>query len=333
MDPKMSLAIFRLAHSCAALLVLALPTPPCLAYDGPIVDVHMHWFGTQNVSAVRDQAAKNNVPKIVVFPRMFGPDRITEEAATQLARSQSDLFWVFIGLQKNELTGTGGRRGNAWDWHRPPAEWKSFLAWARGELMSGRRHGLGELTARHYDYKGNDGGERDLPLDSALFADLLRLSAETKRPLVLHAEAEQHVMAALEKQLAENPAALVIWAHACGRTLPDQARRVLARFPNLYCDLANMTDQGRYGSLWPRAGPWTSQFEKSGKIVPEWRDVVVEFPRRFMIGMDINEQRAWNDGQWNVRLRRFRALLDQLPGDVASAVAADNALRLFGSRP
>jgi hypothetical protein len=326
------LAIFRLPQPCAALLTLALLTSPGLAYDGPVVDTHMHWFSTQSAGAVRDQAAKNNVARIVVLPRMFGPDRMTEDAVTQLARSQGDLFWVFIGLQKNELTGTGGRRGIAWDWQRPPAEWKSFLAWARGELLAGRRHGLGELTARHYDYKGNEGGERDLPLDSALFTDLLRLSAETKRPLVLHAEGEPHVVAALEKQLAQHPAALVIWAHACGRTLPDQARRMLARFPNLHCDLANMTDQGRYGSLWPRAGPWTSQFEKSGKIVPEWREVVVEFPRRFMIGMDINEQRAWDDGQWTARLRRFRTLLDQLPNDVASAVAAGNALQLFGPR-
>jgi len=313
--------------------LIFLATGPCFAYDGPVVDAHMHWFGRLSVADVRAQAAKNSVSRIVVVPRHFGSDGITEDEADHLAKVHGDLFWVMIGLQRNELTGVAWRRTQPWDWHRPPPEWKSFLAWARRELTSGRRRGLGELTARHYDYKGKEAGERDLPLDSVLFGDLLRLSAETKRPLMLHAEAERHVVASLEKKLIEIPDAIVIWAHACGRTSPEQARRLLKRFANLHCDLANMTDQGRYGSFWPRAGPWTYQFEKDGQIVPEWKAVLIEFPNRFIIGMDINELRAWENSQWNNRLRRFRSLLDQLPKDVAAAVAANNALRLFDVRP
>jgi len=323
---------FALKHALFACLFWLAPSPT-LAYDGPIVDAHKHWAEGMNVDDVRLRASKNNVTKFVIFPRHFGRDGITEEAADRLARDHGDIFWVLIGLQKDELKGIAARGASLWDWHHPPSEWKSFLAWAREELLSGRRHGLGELTARHYAYTLGAGAERDLPLDSVVFSDLLRLSAETKRPLVLHAEAEAHVMAALEKQLTENPDAIVVWAHACGRTSPSETRRLLKRFPNLYCDLANMTDTGNYGSLWPRAGSWTYQFEKDGQVIPEWKAVVIEYPDRFMLGMDNNEQKGWVNGQWNRRLNRFRSLLDQLPGKVASALAIDNAVRIYGPRP
>ncbi|MBT9611959.1 MAG: amidohydrolase family protein [Burkholderiales bacterium] len=320
---------FALKHALFACLFWLAPSPT-LAYDGPIVDAHKHWAEGMNVDDVRLRAKNNNVTRFVIFPRHFGRDGITEEVADRLAREHGDIFWVLIGLQKSELIGIAVRGSSLWDWHHPPSEWKSFLAWARDELLSGRRHGLGELTAKHYAYTQGLGAERDLPLDSVIFNDLLRLSAETKRPFVLHAEAEKHVMAALEKQLTEVPGAILIWAHACGRTAPGEARRLLRRFPNLHCDLANMTDTGQYGSLWPRAGSWTYQFEKAGQIIPEWKAVVLEFPGRFVLGMDNNEQKGWVNGGWNRRLNRFRSLLDQLPASVASALAHENAVRLFG---
>jgi len=281
------------------------------AEDIPIIDGHLHLFRDVDADHVREKFKEFNVVKAVWFPRGFGSrgsKGIQKGKDLDFAKSNPDLGYVLAGLQKKFLHKEKFGTSN---WTDPHKKWKPWLRDAQSKVLNGDFAGYGELIIRHYSY--NQGkGERDYPIDSVVFTDLLRASNESKKPFVIHAEGEDHIVKDLLEQLPKYPNAKVIWAHACGRSNPTLVHQWLLKNPNLYCDLANMTDTGHYGSLWPRHGEWTYRFEKNGEILPDWLTVVEALPSRFYIGSDVNEGVGWDKLVWQERIIRFRKLLAQL---------------------
>jgi hypothetical protein len=297
------------------------------AYDGPVIDAHLHLFATTDPQPIRERFAAANVRRAVMLPREFsagGDAGVSDEQATRFAAANADLAWVLIGLQRIRLF----HLKPVEYWQKPDSAWRAWLKWAEGELASGRRKGMGELIVRHYDYHGKGNGEVDFPIRSRVFEDLLGVSNKTGRPLTIHAEGEAHVVKNLIGLLPQYPRAKLVWAHGCGRSNPGLVPGWLAAHPNLYCDLANMTDTGHYGSLWPRAGEWTFQVERNGVIEPEWLNVIHSFPRRLMIGSDVNETKGWPQA-WDRRMARFRRLLDQVEPDAREWLAYRTAEALY----
>lgn len=299
-------------------------------YDGPMIDGHGHLGGDYDPDYMFERNMQDNIPKIVIFPRIFNSGSssgTTEEEATKVAALYKNHIWMMVGLQRKDVF--------EMNWQDPQSWWQDWLKWARTEIESGRRRGIGELTAVHHAYHESEFAERDFPVDSKLVSDLLTLSAQTQRPLVLHAEGEAHVVPAVETQLKRHPKAILVWAHACGRSNPALVGKLLKTYPNLYCDLGNMTDTGRYGSLWPRKESWMSQWEKNGQILPAWVMLMEQFPDRFYLGMDTNSWRGW-EGSGILsragRISRFRAVLSQLTDATIKSITVEVPTRLFGDR-
>jgi len=299
-------------------------------YEGPIIDGHGHLGGNYDPAEMLARDKRDDVPHMVVFPRLFNADTskgTTEEVASEIAALYKDHMWMTVALQRRDVY--------EMDWQSPQSWWQDWLKWAKDEISSGRRRGMGELTAVHHAYTESEFAERDFPVDSVLVNDLLTLSAQTQRPLVLHAEGEAHVVPQIETQLKRHPKALLVWAHACGRSQPELVGKLLKTYPNLYCDLGNMTDTGNYGSLWPRKEDWMSQWEQDGTILPEWIKVMEQFPDRFYLGMDTNQWRGWvNQGIRSRagRLDRFRAVLPQLSDSTIKSITIEVPTKLFGDR-
>jgi predicted urease superfamily metal-dependent hydrolase len=298
-------------------------------YEGPIIDAHVHLSAASDPEQIRSLFQSNGVTHAVFFPRQFraGDDRgVSPDQEKQLSKRYQFIGTVLIGLQRDALK----RRGN--DrlpyWLNPDDQWSAFIQLANAQLQSGERHGMGELIIRHYDYHGKGHGENDFPIESKVVSDLMRLSHDWETPLVFHAESEPHVVDALMRRLPQFPKGRFVWAHACGRSSAQRVRQWLNANPNLYCDLANMTDTGHYGSLWPKASDWTAQVERNGTWVHEWQLLIEDYPDRFMIGSDVNEVKGWR-GAWGKRMDRFRILLGQLKPSTAAALAHLNAKRLF----
>lgn len=298
------------------------------AYDGPIIDGHLHISAGSDQELIRQKFKANNVLKAVIFPREFkaGDDYgISETGAIDFSQQAPDLGWLLIGLQLDALHFKKPIRY----WQSPPSEWQEFLLKAEEQLSSGKRKGMGELIIRHYDYHGKGHGEVDFPIKSQVFVDLITLSNKTGRPLVIHAEGEEHIVRDLFEVLPKFPKAKIVWAHACGRSNPQLINQWLISHPNLFCDLGNMTDTGNYGSLWPRAGDWTFRVEKDGIIEPAWLIVLNKHPDRFYIGTDVNEVKGWNKS-WNKRINRFRKILDQVDPSAREQIAYKTAEKLYG---
>lgn len=299
-------------------------------YEGPIIDGHAHIAGDFKYDFVRRQNETLNISKMVVLPRLFQAENshgTTEEEASRFAEEFKNTAWVTVALQRRDLYDM--------DWNDPTEWFQEWLDWARKEIMSGRRRGLGELTAKHYAYTKSAFAERDYPIDSKMVDALMKLSNDTQRPFVLHAEGESHVVKAIRAQLKRHPKAILVWAHACGRSSPTLVKEMLGAYANLFCDLSNMTDTGNYGSGWPRSGAWTYQWEVDGKIVPAWVEVMEQYPDRFYLGMDSNQFMGWvNKGRQSrfSRINRFRELLPQLSKEAIEQVTVKVATKLYGDR-
>src|SRR5687767_2870632 len=145
-------------------------------------------------------------------------------------------------------------------------------------------------------------GDAATPVMRAIVAMAVR------EDLWLHAHADEHAVVELARS---DPRAKVLWAHSGLSSTPEAVRAVLDANPNVVAELALRGDV-----MW-------------GQVIdPAWRELLVRYPERFMVGTD-----TWTPSRWEDVVaghERTRAWLRQLPPDVAERIASGNAERFFG---
>ena len=149
------------------------------------------------------------------------------------------------------------------------------------------------------------GADADLPV----MRRVVELAKQHGLILHLHGDAE-----AIDRVFAQDPAARILWAHA-GFDRPERLRQMLGKYTTLWADLAVRSEHG-----------------SGGKLDPEWRQLFIDFPDRFMLGTDTYTPERWHyiaeHASWS------RAWLDDLPRDLAERLAYRNAeALLLGDRP
>jgi hypothetical protein len=109
------------------------------------------------------------------------------------------------------------------------------------------------------------------------------------------------------------PGVTVLWAHAGMSAGPVEVGRLVDARPNLVVELALRSDVA-----------------PGGQLDPEWRDLFVRHAERFMVGTD-----TWIPSRFAEYVdvqTRARTWLRQLPPDVASRLASENAELLARGR-
>lgn len=224
-----------------------------------------------------------------------------------------------------------------------------FRALAEKALACGAK-GFGEIAAHHISH-GRMGAQHPyewVPPDHPLLLLLADLAAERNLPIDLHLDLVPADMprperpgfnpsnpavfkenqAGFERLLAHNRKARIVWAHAGTDPLltrtPELQRELLARHPNLHMSL-------RPGPGGPHP---TFALDPRGTLKPAWLALLRDFPDRFMLGSDqfhppyAAARRTPAEGYDNLR-----RLVEQLPPDLARAIAHENAERLYGLAP
>ncbi len=299
-------------------------------YTGPMIDAHGHLGASFDWDMIINVMDRNNVSRQIVMARYYpGPagsaDRPgNDELALELASKYPGRFFPLVGMQRPELTG-------AIKWLNPDAAVEMILNEAEAKLATGRFWGIGEVIVKHFAYSSGRHAEQENPVYSPLMLRLSRLAARFDVPIVLHMEGAPHLVKDFARLLQENPRVRYVWAHNCGRTKAPVIRSMLEIHPNLYCDLATMTNVGTsgYGIGWPRMEEYTALIEKNGVLFPEMREVYEAFPDRFMIGMDVAHAPGNNLRNYSQRVNRFRDLLGQLKTETAKKFAETNAIHIF----
>ena len=267
------------------------------------------------------------VSRMVLQPT-HGPQRGTDAQALAYARRYPDRFIAFIGFQNRPPF----VRADNWPGPPTPAA-LDFVDQVESKLRAGGFSGLGEIVLRyhgHYVPGANCCGEVDRLADAPLMSRIAALATRFDVPMIIHAEGEPEVVAAMQRLLKSHPQAVIVWAHNCGRQRAAAIGGLLREYPNLYCDLGGMTytQQSSYGTTWPRATPWTFPIENGrGRLLPEVKDLFEQFPDRFMVGMDVYFNGAYL--YFAERVQRFRQLLSELAPATARKLAHENAERVL----
>jgi predicted TIM-barrel fold metal-dependent hydrolase len=112
--------------------------------------------------------------------------------------------------------------------------------------------------------------------------------------------------------MAHAPRARLIWAHTgIGGVAVDRVRELMRRHPTLM------------GELSYRPG-----LTVDGRLSAPWRELLTEFPDRFLVGSD-----TWVNARWQYYeglMAEARQWLGELPPAVARRIAWDNGATLFG---
>jgi len=206
------------------------------------------------------------------------------------------------------LVNSSGRRG-----HRESRS-RGFRGNGRGAFFLGR---------------GNHPYESTRP-DHPLFLALADIAAQHGMPIDLHMEAVPQDMpfprqsgrgqnpetlkeniSGLERLLAHNPNARIVWAHAgwdlTGERTVPLMRSLLKKHPNLYMSVK--LDESGSRRTWP--------FGPKGGLKPGWLAMLRDFSDRFVIGSD----QFFDEG--TERLTLARKFVDALPPEVARVVGSE----------
>ncbi len=299
-------------------------------YTGPMIDAHGHLGASFDSDMLIHVMNLNNVSRQIVMARYYpGPagsaDRPgNDELALELASKYPVRFFPLVGMQRPELTGAN-------KWLNPDAAVQTILNEAEAKLATGRFLGIGEVIVKHFSYSSGRHAELENPIYSPFMQRLSQLAGRFDLPIVLHMEGAPQLVEDFARLIRENPQVRYVWAHNCGRSKAPVIRAMLGNHPNLFCDLASMTNVGKsgYGIGWPRMEEYTALIEKNGVLFPEMREVYEGFPDRFMIGMDVAHAPGMNPVNYGQRAQRFRELLAQLKPQTAAALAEGNAIRIF----
>lgn len=143
-------------------------------------------------------------------------------------------------------------------------------------------------------------------MDTSQIKVMITLAREYQ--LVLHPHTNLEGIRIL---LSKSEGVPVIWAHG-GFDVPVKTlRELMQAHPNLYIELSlrdGMVDAER-------------------ALNPHWRQFLIDYPRRFLTGMDTYKPSRWADLPQTAEATRH--WLNQLPDEVATAIARDNLDRLF----
>jgi len=287
----------------AGILVLlagALAAPAFAAdYSGPIFDAHLHYNeeafnGTQGPHPLADVLARmqrNGVRAIVANSR---PNDGTKSLAQAGETRQAGVTVVpFVRLYRT--------RADYTNWFRDESIHEMVLTELARGTAAGPYRGLGEFHL--YESANADG-----PVARKLMA----LAEERDLAVLAHVDD-----AAIELLMAHTPSrgakVRLIWAHTgIGGAPAARVDQLLAKYPRLMGELSyrpGLTCEG-------------------GKLCAEWRQLLLKYPTRFLLGSD-----TWVNQRWlyyDDTMKGYRAWLGDLPADVQRRIAWDNGADLFG---
>jgi len=211
------------------------------------------------------------------------------------------------------------------------------------DLLRQGAHGFGEMTTEHFSMNPTH-PYITAPSDHELFLLLADIAAEYDVPIDIHMEAIPRDMPlpkrmrnrprnpemltenieSFERLLDHNPDAKIVWAHAgwcnTGERTPELCDRLLSKHPNLYMSLRIVPNNipGR-------------PIDANGRIKPAWRELILKYPDRFLIGGD-EFHMPHKKGKAHPSAGSTREtvnFLAQLPPDIAEKIGHENAIELY----
>ena len=268
-------------------------------YAGPIFDAHLHYnveafdgrTGPYPPADVLARMQRNGVRAIVANSR---PNDGTKALAASPLTAEAGVAVVpFIRLYRD--------RADYDNWYRDETIYTMVQTELARGTASGPYRGLGEFHL--YDSKNAEG-----PVAKKLMA-----LAEDKELAVLAHVDDVAVDLLMAGTPSKGQKLRLIWAHTgIGGATAARVDQLFARYPLLMGELSyrpGLTCEG-------------------GKLCAEWRELLLKYPGRFLIGSDTWVNQRWAD--YDNLMTAYRVWLGDLPPETARRIAWGNGAGLFG---
>ncbi len=265
-------------------------------YSGPLFDAHLHYNDeAQSPHPIADVLArmqKSGVKAIIANSRPNDGTKNLASAKEQTAKAGVTVI-PFIRLYRN--------RADYDNWFRDETIYTMVIDELAKGTAAGAFRGIGEFHL--YDNQNANG---------PVAAKLMKLAEEKDLAVLAHVDD-----AAIDLLLAHTPSkgqnTKLIWAHtSIGGASAERVRALMKKYPKLMGELSYRP--GLTGA--------------DGKLSPEWRALITEFPSRFMIGSDTWVNQRWQS--YEELMKGYRTWLGDLPTAIAAQVAWGNGAALFG---
>ncbi len=268
-------------------------------YAGPLFDAHLHyndeaWDGRAGPHPLEDVLARmqrNGVRAIIANSR---PNAGTHAlAASPLTRAAGVTVVPFVRLYRN--------REDYNNWFRDETIYTMVQQELARGTGAGPFRGIGEFPL--YDRANAHG---------PVARKLMQLGEERQLAVLAHVD-DVAVDLLMAHTASRGQKLRLIWAHTgIGGAPAARVDQLMARYPLLVGELSyrpGLTCDG-------------------GKLCPEWRQLILKYPDRFVIGSD-----TWVNQRWmyyDALMAGYRTWLGDLPAAVAGQVGWGNAAGLFG---
>jgi len=278
----------------AALLLLMCGFTRAADYTGPLFDAHLHYNeeaqAPHPLSDVLQRMQRSGVKAIVANSRPNDGSKAL--ASSPLTRQAGVTVVPFVRLYRN--------RADYDNWFRDETIHDMVLAELARGTAAGPFRGLGEFHL--YDSNNANG---------PVARKLMTLAEEKMLAVLAHVDD-----VAIDLLMANTPSKgqrmRLLWAHTgIGGAPVSRVEQLLVKYPLLM------------GELSYRPGLTCA----GGKLCPQWRDLILKFPGRFVIGSDTWVNQRWQS--YEDMMKDYRAWLGDLPPEVARRVAWDNAASVF----
>lgn len=293
---------------------------------------------------VSGASAEDRLPIIDAHSQLehtIAPERVIElmnraqVSRTILAARRKTTIKDMIHLAQrypDRITAAVRTKGGAYQ-DKPVAAFRSFL---EKQIKHPEFAAMAEVLmfhARKTNKKGETiAPEVAFPPGHAKPAAALDVARSRGWPLIIHIEFAKlnsqraEYMAGMEAMLRAHPEHPFLLIHM-GQLGPEEAERLLAAHANLHFIPAHTTPV----TLAESREPWTALFA-GGTLAPPWRDLILRYPDRFVLGFDNVWARHW-ERFYIPQVKLWRRVLGEMPDAVAHAVAHGNAERLWNLAP
>jgi hypothetical protein len=294
--PTVQAFIAQAAIKFIVLTMTVVSTAHAVDYTGPLLDAHLHYNeeaqAAHPVADVLGRMQSNGVRAIVANSRPNDGTKSLAAAKNETTKAGVTVV-PFVRLYRNRADYSG--------WFNDDTIYTMVQTELARGTAAGPYLGIGEFHL--YDSANSNG---------AVAKKLMALADDKQLAVLAHVDD-----VAIDLLMANTPSKGVktklIWAHTgIGGASVQRVRSLLQAYPQLMGELSYRP--GLTGS--------------DGKLSPEWRALVLEFPTRFMIGSDTWVNQRWQ--YYGELMQGYRTWLGDLPADVARNVAWDNGAKLFG---
>jgi predicted TIM-barrel fold metal-dependent hydrolase len=234
---------------------------------------------------------------------------------------------VFSSNNRKKITPAVRTKGKPYEAASP-----RYFKQLKAQLASGKYAAIAEVLMYHAQ-KGDKAPEVVVYPEDMRILTALEYAIDNRWPFVvhiefgaLHGEQKKRFMHSLETMLDNYSEQPFVLTHM-GQLLADECRRLIANHENIYFH-TGWTNPAAVSSS---NQPWVNVFEGE-YIAPEWRDLFLQYPQRFVFALDNVFAEHWT-GFYLEQMQYWKKALEALPDEVAQLIAHGNAERLWRIRP